>query len=65
MPLLHAVLLLSLVFATAPALAAEAYPPDGTALPVVKNTEDAGARLAKGSRPRRRPSRGTRSLSGT
>src|SRR6516162_10305386 len=48
MPLLHAVLLLSLVFATAMAFAAEAYPPDGPAIPVVKNTEDAAGAFGQG-----------------
>jgi hypothetical protein len=48
MPLLHVVLLLSLVFAASPALAAEAYPPDGPRIPVVKNTEDAAGAFGQG-----------------
>jgi hypothetical protein len=48
MPLLHVVLLLSLLFAASPALAAEAYPPDGPGIPVVKNTEDAAGAFGQG-----------------
>jgi len=48
MPLLHALLRLYLVFAASLALAAEAYPPDGPAIPVIENTEDAAGAFSQG-----------------